>query len=162
MTRSSLLRPISLALLGCLGLLGLGAVQADSQVEDRQVFVYGSLKRGEYNHCHIAAQEFLGEGSVRDYGLYVTHGRYPYAAALDGARIVGEVYRVDAATGMMLDAFEASDGYYPEPVWVRLRTGQLIVAEIYIVTPERLAALGARRYPSAVWRGPEVEADESC
>lgn len=162
MTGSSLLRPISLALLGCLGLLSLGAVQPGAQTEDRQIFVYGSLKRGEYNHCRLAGQEFVGEGAVRDFGLFVSHGRYPYAAALEGARIVGEVYRVDAATGDLLDAFERSDGYYPEPVWVRLRTGQLVVAEIYVVTPERLAALGARRYPAAVWRGPEVEADENC
>ncbi|HEX2173090.1 MAG TPA: gamma-glutamylcyclotransferase family protein [Dehalococcoidia bacterium] len=159
MSRSILARPLSLALLGCLGLLSLAAAQPVPS-DQRTIFVYGSLKSGEYNHCRIADQEFLGLGSVRDYGLYVSHDRYPYAAALEGARIVGEVYRVDAATGALLDAFEGSDGYYPEPVWVRLRTGQLIVAEIYIVGPDRLAELGAQRYRSPIWRGPMAEADE--
>lgn len=127
---------------------------------DRTIFVYGSLLQGESNHRLLDGQTFIGEGTVRDFGLFVTHDDYPYAAALSGARIAGEVYCVDAATGAYLDRFEGSDGYAAEPVWVRLSTGQLVVAEIYLVPAERIAEMGARRYPAARWTGPRPAGGE--
>lgn len=145
----------------CFSLLCLAAVHRQEPT-DRVLFVYGSLKQGEYNHCRLAGQTFLGAGAVRDYGLFQAHPYYPYAAPLEGARIVGEVYRVDAATAAIVDDFEASDGYQPEPVWVRLASGQRIVAEMYVVSQERLNELGARRSPSANWRGPLAQPDPDC
>ena len=156
----SLWRRSAFLVLACLGLLSLAAADPAGP-STRLIFVYGSLKYGEYNHARIADQAFVGEGYVRDYALFVAHPYYPYAAPLEGARIWGEVYQVDAWTAGVLDRFEASDGYWPEPVWVRLTTGQRIVAEIYVVTPERIAELGAQRYPSARWHGPDAEPDEA-
>ena len=159
MKRSIFRRSVYLALV-CLGLLSLAASERAAP-SARLLFVYGSLKQGEYNHGRLADQVFVGEGYVRDYALFVAHPYYPYAAPKEGARIWGEVYEVDAATAALIDRFEASDGYWPEPVWVRLTTGQRIVAEIYVVSPERIAELGAERYPSSRWHGPDAAPDEA-
>lgn len=136
--------------------MGAPPIEAARQIGgpaiDRLIFVYGSLSRGEANHHQLAGSAFVGEGTVRDHALYLADQPYPYAAPLAGGRIAGEVYRVGAATARFLDEFEGSDGYLPRPVWVRLTTGQLVAAEIYAVTPDRIAALGARRYPRTRWR----------
>jgi len=78
------------------------------------VFVYGSLKRGEYNHALLREVEFRGEARTeRQFRLYAL----PFFPALvrddeDPQSIVGEVYAVSDMTLRILDRLEANGRLY--------------------------------------------------
>ena len=79
------------------------------------IFVYGTLKRGCSNHHFLAGQEFVGEArTVRGFRLYELSGfpgMVPRAGDQDG--VVGEVWSVDAAALVRLDALEGlAEGMY--------------------------------------------------
>ncbi len=77
------------------------------------IFAYGTLRRGFHNHHYVRESRFLGEATtVAAYALYVTGG-IPYLVAGEARyRVVGEVYRVDAATLRRLDALEEHPRVY--------------------------------------------------
>ncbi len=79
------------------------------------LFVYGTLKRGGSNHHQLAAQSFVGPARTPPgYRLYDIGG-YPGlgAAATDREGVVGEVWSVDEAALLKLDAFEGvPEGLY--------------------------------------------------
>lgn len=78
------------------------------------LFVYGTLKRGERNHGLLRGQEFLGEAAtLPQYRLY-DQGRYPclVEVAVNGVKVRGELWRVDAQTMAMLDRFEGAPGLF--------------------------------------------------
>ncbi len=69
------------------------------------VFVYGTLRKGEYNHHYLNTAEFLGHHeSDAEYALYDLG---PYPGASSGQRTVqGEVYLIDDDTLVALDKLE--------------------------------------------------------
>lgn len=70
------------------------------------VFVYGSLRRGQRNHHFLGASRFLGmHKTAPDYTMLVV-GAYPGVIARGQHSIVGEIYRVSAATLAQLDLLE--------------------------------------------------------
>jgi gamma-glutamylcyclotransferase (GGCT)/AIG2-like uncharacterized protein YtfP len=76
------------------------------------VFVYGTLKRGQYNHHWIDGGIYLGRRQLR--GVQLHHlGAYPMAV-LTGSDAVshGELYRVKAAGLNHLDQLEGYPGFY--------------------------------------------------
>ena len=79
------------------------------------IFVYGTLKRGCYNHHHLAGQRFLGEArTVAGYILFLL-GDYPGMVRRIGAEddVVGEVWAVDSAALTTLDELEGvGEGLY--------------------------------------------------
>jgi len=104
-----------------------------------QVFVYGSLKRGCYNHPLIAPATFLGEGLVRGYAMY-SLGSFPAIVAGDAEDVVhGELYEVDKETLNSLDALEGvqSGFYHKEVVEVETENGPKL-AVIYAFYPSQL------------------------
>lgn len=78
------------------------------------VFVYGSLKRGYYNHRLLARAEFVGAAQTEtryrllDLGPHPALIEYPTAPLA----VVGEVYRIDAATLADLDRLEVEGTEY--------------------------------------------------
>ncbi|CAM2961844.1 gamma-glutamylcyclotransferase [Vibrio mytili] len=69
------------------------------------VFVYGTLRQGEYNHHYLSSAEFLGlHESDAAYALYDL-GPYPGVSAGQRA-IQGEVYLIDDDTLAALDKLE--------------------------------------------------------
>ncbi len=145
------------------------------------VMVYGTLKRGNKNeHYMREAYEFLGEGeTVRDKFLLVNMtGRlrhwFPGAVELfkkthkKAGSIKGEVYlipynllrRLDAHEGCYVDSPRRGNnyGYYRKRLKVDLDSGRTVVAEVYLMTPER-AIKGIRSGGNLVeggdWQEPE-------
>ncbi|UXY14527.1 gamma-glutamylcyclotransferase [Chitiniphilus purpureus] len=70
------------------------------------VFVYGTLKRGGWNHRWLNGAPCLGEAvTVECYSLYAHH--YPFLVCSEPRYPVrGELYAVDAATLRNLDELE--------------------------------------------------------
>ncbi|WP_319536078.1 gamma-glutamylcyclotransferase [uncultured Vibrio sp.] len=69
------------------------------------VFVYGTLRKGEYNHHYLSSAQFLGlHESDAQYTLYDLG---PYPGVSEGHRSVqGEVYMIDDDTLVALDKLE--------------------------------------------------------
>jgi gamma-glutamylaminecyclotransferase len=87
------------------------------------VFVYGTLMRGGGNAPHMGASRFVGRGrSVGHYAMFAAGVPFVHPT-LSRTRIVGEVYAVDAASGVLaaLDRLEGHpDWYVRVPVEVEL------------------------------------------
>ncbi|MCL5499022.1 Uncharacterized conserved protein YtfP, gamma-glutamylcyclotransferase (GGCT)/AIG2-like family [Phytobacter palmae] len=75
-----------------------------------RIFVYGSLRRKQGNSHWMTNAQWLGDHCVEDYQLY-SLGHYPGAVPGDGS-VLGEVYRIDAATLGELDALRTAGGEY--------------------------------------------------
>lgn len=81
--------------------------------QSHHVFVYGTLKRGQYNHHWIEGGSYLGRRQLR--GAQLHHlGGYPMAVLHEGSDgvIHGELYRVNAAGLNRLDQLEGYPGFY--------------------------------------------------
>lgn len=76
-----------------------------------RVFVYGTLKRGGSNHRYLAGQHYLGNArTAPGYTLY-SLGDYPGMVHSGDPThtVTGEVWLVDAAGLVQLDALEGVD-----------------------------------------------------
>ena len=62
-----------------------------------QVFVYGTLLRGEVNHHLLAGARFLGTHRTAPCFSLVLLGAYPGAVRVGDTALVGEVFRLDTA-----------------------------------------------------------------
>jgi gamma-glutamylcyclotransferase (GGCT)/AIG2-like uncharacterized protein YtfP len=101
----------------------------DSDLRQRQlVFVYGSLKRGQANHHHLAGSPFCGDAQLSGLALYDL-GPFPMAISCDdpNAWLHGELYAVGTTQLGTLDRFEGAPRLYERqrhvlrdgrPVWV--------------------------------------------
>jgi gamma-glutamylcyclotransferase (GGCT)/AIG2-like uncharacterized protein YtfP len=70
------------------------------------VFVYGSLRRGGFNHHYLHAAAYLGEHvSAAAYTMFDL-GTYPGVVATGATRIKGEVYAIDTLILEHLDVLE--------------------------------------------------------
>jgi gamma-glutamylcyclotransferase (GGCT)/AIG2-like uncharacterized protein YtfP len=107
------------------------------------VFVYGTLKRGERNHHHMAAGRYLGPVSTRQ-AAYALHeypsvsapGRIAPSVEAGGRhRIAGELYEVDDAHLGRLDGLERVGVDYFRTT-TELADGRL--AQIYLRAPESI------------------------
>lgn len=68
------------------------------------VFVYGTLRRGGSNHYRMFGADLVGEGVVE--GAIYRIDWYPGLILGGEGWVIGEVYAVDAAQLLELDAFE--------------------------------------------------------
>lgn len=94
------------------------------------VFVYGSLKRGFYNHDVLEGAEFLDQTISQPAYEMLDLGSFPgvISSEMLAYRIAGEVYRVDNETFERLDMLEGEGVLYKrelifvvdfdEPVWM--------------------------------------------
>jgi len=84
-----------------------------------KIFVYGTLKRGHYNHgrCGLdgAGVSFIGQEYIDGYTLYRRYN-LPYAVKEKGKRIKGEVYEVPFDVYDQIYWMEVGAGYYVEEV----------------------------------------------
>lgn len=79
-----------------------------------QVFVYGTLKKGEGNHHILRGSQFVAPDSVRGYLLY-SLGGFPGASPTiptGNSLVCGEVYSVDDETLKMMDRLEGHPNWY--------------------------------------------------
>ena len=96
------------------------------------VFVYGTLMRGEGAHSYLAKAEFIGEYRLPDYAIYDL-GWYPGIRPKTGCCVYGEVYAVDNRMLQEMDRYEGEGSlYHRMPVVVENETGTLdAVAYVY-------------------------------
>jgi gamma-glutamylaminecyclotransferase len=122
--------------------------------EGALLFVYGTLRRGFENHeDYLHNAQFMGNASTRDeYALVV--GELPYVVKDRAvARIVGELYAVDAATLEQVDGLEGHpDEYRREEILVLTGQGQELCAWIYFY-PDPVGELIASGDFSAAFTG---------
>jgi gamma-glutamylcyclotransferase (GGCT)/AIG2-like uncharacterized protein YtfP len=71
-----------------------------------QVFVYGTLLRGEVNHRLLDGAAFLGPHRTAPCFALLLVGAYPGAVRGGGSAILGEVFRVGTAGLHQLDRLE--------------------------------------------------------
>jgi gamma-glutamylcyclotransferase (GGCT)/AIG2-like uncharacterized protein YtfP len=100
------------------------------------VFLYGTLKRGQRSHHLLKDQRFLGEArTAAVYRLFDT-GRYPcLVEAADGVNVHGEIWEVSDEVLLKLDAWENVPELYSrkpitledwkEPVWAYVYNGDV-------------------------------------
>jgi len=104
--------------------------------KDRIIFVYGSLKKGFYNHnIYLEDVEYIGTGVIDGYDMY-SLGKFP--AIVEGNGVVyGELYKV---TEEELSAIDMLEGYNPltdtglyirRTVEVQTIAGK-VLAEVYV------------------------------
>lgn len=97
-------------------------------------FVYGTLKRGYWNHYLLKGSEYLGPSvTYEKYALY--NFKYPFAVHSDNEEegklclpVLGEVYSIDRETLKDLDALEIQYERKGRPIIVE---GGVVNALIY-------------------------------
>lgn len=107
------------------------------EVEEQfDVFVYGTLRRGEPNHgWFLEDSEFLGK--ARTAGRLVNLGAFPGLLEDPTTEVEGEVYRVTATTLAGLDQLEGHPHMYQRrEVDARLITGQTVLVQVYVFRPK--------------------------
>ena len=85
------------------------------------LFVYGILKRGEFNHGRLQGARWLGAATLAGARLYDL-GPFPMAIAGEGS-VHGELYAISAAALPELDAFEGCPRLYQRH-WLPLADGR--------------------------------------
>jgi gamma-glutamylaminecyclotransferase len=116
------------------------AILMESDEMIRNVFVYGTLKRGYGNNRLLANAEFVGEATTVGRYKMLHAGSFPVAMrSTEGKQrrpIVGEVFRIkeyDDVTLQLLDRLESNGRMYNRRVVdVRLADGKRTRAWIYL------------------------------
>jgi gamma-glutamylcyclotransferase (GGCT)/AIG2-like uncharacterized protein YtfP len=118
---------------------------------DINLFVYGTLLRGQNSHGLLQNPVFVGEAYLSGYSLFGL-GDYPgiVEASLQD-RVLGEVYRINATLLPELDRYEdEGDLYTRKTLEVTLSDRTRIQAETYVynlpVDPQALIPLDCQPY----------------
>ena len=96
------------------------------------VFVYGTLMRGERAHSFLSDAEYIGEFCLHDYAIY-NLGWYPGIRQKKGSVVYGEVYAADDGMLREMDRYEGEGSlYHRTPVTVENENGRIgAVAYVY-------------------------------
>ena len=82
-----------------------------------ELFVYGTLKRGQDAHFLMENTTYLGEAEA--FGILYGKGNRPYPVAVFGGtdhKVMGERYRVDSLTLEKLDRYEGHPNLYKREI----------------------------------------------
>lgn len=110
------------------------------------VFVYGTLRRGYWNHDLLGLSSFLGEAkTVRKGWLYVPNSIPFLNFDKNGEQVVGELYAVDDETLKDLDSLEGHPDFYRREVEEIEIDGGTLSANIYVY-PHDLSNEKTRHY----------------
>ena len=113
------------------------------------VFVYGTLRRGYWNHTLLGESEFLGTAkTVRKGWLYVPASIPFLNFDPEGEQIVGELYLVGPETLKDLDALEGHPDFYERRIEPIAFNGKTVMASIYVY-PRELPDETTRHYDYA-------------
>jgi gamma-glutamylaminecyclotransferase len=100
------------------------------------VFVYGTLKRGYWNHDLLSSAPFVGEAvSVDDFRMGNV-GSFPEIQLAEigdqAGRVTGEIYDVDERTLQSLDRLEANGRMYEREELEFEVNGDVVIAWAYL------------------------------
>lgn len=94
------------------------------------LFVYGSLKKGFYNHRLLKESTFIGSGIISGYDLYDLG--YYQGIKRGSGEVLGEIYEIDQETLKRVDVLE-SEGYLYRRVPVEAKIeGDTVKAVTYV------------------------------
>ena len=96
----------------------------------RQVFVYGTLMKGETNHRYLENSTYLGTTLIEGYEMYDV-GWYPAIIAGDGL-VVGEVYQVPKSDMPAIDRLEGEGHLYAKKCQRVILNGKPTFAFVYV------------------------------
>lgn len=123
-----------------------------------KVFVYGSLKKGCYNHRLMKNSEFIGNGTVDNMLLY-SLGAFPaIIPAKENEKsfaVKGEVYEVNAETLKMLDKLEGNGHFYTRELRTINTSIGPLEAWVYILT-DLNSLFRAKKLNTDNWKGDVV------
>lgn len=95
------------------------------------IFVYGTLMKGQSNHSYLLNSDYTGEGIVNNCKMYDI-GHFPGIVNGSGS-VTGEVYSVINSGINDLDRLEGEGNLYiRKPVTVTMKNGKKINALAYI------------------------------
>ncbi len=101
------------------------------------VFVYGSLKEGHWNHTVLGGAKKLSDAISTDEHYRMRYCGYPVLYEDGRNRVKGELYLVDDTTMERLDRLEGHPTFYKREVrGFILPNGDLVSASIYITQRE--------------------------
>jgi gamma-glutamylaminecyclotransferase len=110
------------------------------------VFVYGSLRRGEYNHGLLVRARFIEEARTPPCFELVDLGAFPAMIEGGAVAVIGEVYTVNPSTLRRLDELEGHPHLY-QRCRIRLASGREV--ETYLM--DAVAVAHRPRIPSGDW-----------
>jgi gamma-glutamylaminecyclotransferase len=122
-----------------------------------ELFVYGTLLRGEGNHSLLAGCRFLRETATGPGFALVDLGPYPGMVKAAAGCVAGELYRVGAETLAALDALEG----HPDVYWrTAVRLVDRTSVHSYLLRPEH--AGGRAAVPGGDWRAYRARREASA
>lgn len=107
----------------------------------KNIFVYGTLKKGQSNHFYLDdyGSQFLGEGTLYNHKITEVPGvNFPFILdeSCPGCKVEGEIYAVDPEILNKIDKLEGHPIFYNrQQKKVELRYGKQIVVcecEVYL------------------------------
>lgn len=106
-------------------------------VEPIRLFVYGSLREGEYNHGRFGPQKNLGLYISPPQYLLIDLGAYPAMVQKQnatGGGVIGEIHEITPDMLPWFDRMEYGAGYHRavDRFMPLSKKGQDIIAEVYI------------------------------
>ena len=78
----------------------------------KEIWVYGSLRKGEYNNYLLKNSKYIGKGIVKGFKMY-SLGSYPFVYQTNNKddTIVVEGYKIDIEIYDLIEKMEKSSGY---------------------------------------------------
>lgn len=99
-----------------------------------KIFVYGTLRRGSYNHYLLEDSPFIGNGRTVNGFTMVNMGGFPGVISGGDTSIVGELYEVNKETLAQLDRLEGHPDWYTRtPITITDEAGKEHAAELYLL-----------------------------
>jgi gamma-glutamylaminecyclotransferase len=114
------------------------------------VFVYGSLRKGEFNHRLLAvpgARLIMAKSRTEPGYELRDLGAFPGMVRGGAGAVIGEVYEVDEATLAALDRLEGHPRFYSR---TRIALDDGTIVEAYLLSPGRV--MGRPVIPTGDWR----------
>jgi gamma-glutamylaminecyclotransferase len=109
-----------------------------------KVFVYGSLKKGFYNHGLLSESTFIDNAmTLPKYTMYDLGG-YPAIVEMGDTPIFGEVYEVNDI--VRLDRLEG------HPKWYRREQIPTHLGDVWVYIMRAPLPVKANRCPDGIWR----------
>ncbi len=103
-----------------------------------KIFVYGTLRKGEYNHVFLKDEKYLHDAITKRHYTFYNLGGFPAIVKGGTHSIVGEVYEVSLETLEKLDILESHPQFYKRQK-ITLEGG--LIVETYILNEEHTQGL---------------------
>ena len=122
-----------------------------NSLEPAKIAVYGSLRKGHYNHLFLTSSRFVGIDRLDGWDMY-SNGSFPYVVVGKGS-ITVEVYEVSGPTLSKIDHLEGYPVHYSR-TRVETRHGSCWLYHVERV-PE-----GCFAVPGGDWAGRKIQIKE--